>query len=236
MALIRTGGGISDISGSIGGTTFARNRGGAYARQRVKPLNPRSNDQANTRNRFGINSTGWRNLTEAARLSWVGWAATHPVLNRLGEAVILSGAQAYSQVNNNRTFCGDPATASVVPGDPAFVANIIDSYENLTVDVSSALVTVPLGDGALEGQIISVFATPLMSPGIANVQKYLRSIGVVTIDAAAITAGSIEFGSNWEGKFGSMAGGLGRQITASIQQYDEGQYAVPVQLSGIAVA
>ncbi|GAI01350.1 unnamed protein product, partial [marine sediment metagenome] len=42
MALIKYGGGIVQISGSIAGTVFARNKMGNYARPRTKPVNPRT--------------------------------------------------------------------------------------------------------------------------------------------------------------------------------------------------
>lgn len=236
MALIRTGNGVAQISGSIAGTVFARNRGGAIARNRVKPLNPRSNAQANVRSRLGINSASWRNLTESQRLSWNGWAATHPVVNRLGDSVILSGAQAYGKINNNRVGAGDPATPSLTPGDPAFVNGIIDTNESLTIDVSSSLVQLPLGDNAAEGQILAIYMTPLLSPGIANAQVYLRLLHVYTLTEADITAGSVNFSADWINVFGSLAGAVGKSIVARIAQYDEGQYAVPVQLSGIGIA
>ncbi|GAH50296.1 unnamed protein product, partial [marine sediment metagenome] len=45
MALVKLGGGIVQISGSIAGNTFARNRFGNYMRSRTKPVNPNSTRQ-----------------------------------------------------------------------------------------------------------------------------------------------------------------------------------------------
>ncbi|GAI58374.1 unnamed protein product, partial [marine sediment metagenome] len=39
MALVKYGGGITQMSGSIAGNTFARNRYGNYVRSRTKPIN-----------------------------------------------------------------------------------------------------------------------------------------------------------------------------------------------------
>lgn len=236
MALIRTGNGVAEISGAIAGTVFSRNRGGAYARNRVKPLNPKSNSQANVRSRLGINSTGWRTLTEAQRLNWNGWAATHPVINRLGNSVVLTGSQAYTQINNARVANGDSATPSTVPGEPVFTADIIDVTAAVVIDVSSSLVTVTLGAGAVAGQILNVYATPFVSPGVANAQAQMRLIASYTILAGDITAGEIEFGTLWAAKFGAFTGNEGRSIVMRITEYDEGQYSVPVQVSGVAVA
>ncbi|GAH76569.1 unnamed protein product [marine sediment metagenome] len=45
MALIKYGVGIADASGSAGGVVFARNKSGAYIRNRTKPVNPKSTRQ-----------------------------------------------------------------------------------------------------------------------------------------------------------------------------------------------
>ena len=42
MALIKTGPAVAVISGSVGGTVFSRNKGGAYMRNRSIPVNPQS--------------------------------------------------------------------------------------------------------------------------------------------------------------------------------------------------
>jgi len=236
MALIRYGNGIADGSGSIAGNVLSRNRGGAYMRQRVKPLNPRSNSQANVRSRLGINATGWRVLTSAQRLNWEGWAASHPIVNRLGNSVVLTGSQAYVQINNARVANLDSATASTVPGEPVFTPDIIDVATPLTIDVSTPTVIVTLGAGAVAGQILNVYATPFVSPGVANAQAAMRLIASYTILAGDITAEEIDFATQWQAKFGALTGNEGRGIVMRITEYDEGQYSVPVQVSGVAVA
>ncbi|GAH13494.1 unnamed protein product, partial [marine sediment metagenome] len=45
MSLVKYGGGIVQMSGSIAGNTFARNRYGNYVRARTKPINPNSDRQ-----------------------------------------------------------------------------------------------------------------------------------------------------------------------------------------------
>jgi len=103
MALLKLGPAVSAISGSIGGTTFARNRYGAYARQRTKPVNPNTERQANVRTIMSACRSAWfSTLTAAQRSGWALYANNVPMVNRLGETVNLSG---YNQ------FCRSSAAA-----------------------------------------------------------------------------------------------------------------------------
>lgn len=107
MALVILGGGISSASGSIGGTTFSRNRFGAYIRNRTIPVNPGSPQQATVRNNFTTLVNAWTSvLTDAERAAWGVYAANVPVLNRLGQSVNLTGQNMYIRSNSPRLQAG----------------------------------------------------------------------------------------------------------------------------------
>lgn len=92
MALLKLGPNIAGISGSIGGTTYARNRYGAYARQRTKPVNPNSERQMSVRTAMSACRAAWFNtLTAAQREGWALYANSVPMINKLGETINLSG-------------------------------------------------------------------------------------------------------------------------------------------------
>jgi len=100
MALIKLGGGIAQMSGSIGGTTFARNRYGAYARNRTIPVNPSTAAQNKIRGISAILKAAWINdLTSTERSAWGEYAANVSMVNRLGEAVNLSGYNQFCRTN-----------------------------------------------------------------------------------------------------------------------------------------
>jgi len=92
------GGGVADARGSIGGTTFSRNRYGAYARKRVVPVNPNTSLQVRARSTFQAAVTAWRQLTDAQRTAWANYAAQTPVQDKLGATIYLTGLQAYMSV------------------------------------------------------------------------------------------------------------------------------------------
>lgn len=101
MALVLFGQGVADMRGSIGGTTFARNRGGAIARNRTIPLNPATTRQQAVRERLGGLAVAWSDeLTEVQRQSWDTYAENVPVPNALGQLRNLSGNQMYIKGNS----------------------------------------------------------------------------------------------------------------------------------------
>jgi hypothetical protein len=94
MKLTPTLGGA--YSGSFGGLTAARNRGGQYLRRRAVPTNPGTEAQVNTRAQFAAAAASWSLLlTEEMRMGWNGYAAAVPWVNSLGETCHLSGQQMF---------------------------------------------------------------------------------------------------------------------------------------------
>jgi len=67
----------SSARGSIAGITYLTTPSGAIiARQRVKPVNPNSMRQVQTRNALASAATDWIRLTDAERETWDGAAGT----------------------------------------------------------------------------------------------------------------------------------------------------------------
>ncbi|HUX03191.1 MAG TPA: hypothetical protein VMY35_19690 [Phycisphaerae bacterium] len=100
MALLKFGGGVTDIRGSIGGTTFSRCAGGNYMRARTKPVNPRSPTQNARRSRVAYLSTYWsKTLTEQQRTDWRAYAAATSWTNKLGESININGLAAFLRLN-----------------------------------------------------------------------------------------------------------------------------------------
>ncbi len=92
MALIKYGGGIVQMSGSIAGTVFARNKSGNYARPRTKPVNPKSVRQEAIRAIISFLAEMWHaDMTAVQRGLWETYAAAVPMKNKLGETIHLSG-------------------------------------------------------------------------------------------------------------------------------------------------
>jgi len=140
MALIKYGGGIIQMAGSIAGTVFARNRYGNYARARTKPVNPNSPGQQSARAALAWLVEHWAStVTAAQRSAWNTYGSNVAMLNRLGESMNLSGFNQFVRSNAIRKRNGDtvivtgPTTFDIPEHDPTFSFSSSAATQNLTV-------------------------------------------------------------------------------------------------------
>lgn len=145
MALVQFGGGITKMSGSIAGNTFARNRYGNYVRSRTKPVNPQSARQVKVRAIIAELTARWSaTLTAVQRTAWGLYASNVAMLNKLGETIHLSGFNHYIRSNTWRLDLGqsvvdDGPTTFELPGQ--------DGTISITASEATQLVTVTFNDG-----------------------------------------------------------------------------------------
>lgn len=85
----------TQISGSIGGITGARNKGGMYLRSRAIPTDPSTANQQDQRNRVASAAAGWAALTQSQRDAWDTYASNVAVTDSLGDSILLSGQNWY---------------------------------------------------------------------------------------------------------------------------------------------
>lgn len=94
---------LTQASGSLGGITFAHNKGGMYTRARSIPTNPQTAFQAEVRNAMTASVNRWTSvLTAAQRLKWNIYGENTPTTNKLGDTITLSGQQWYNACNVTR--------------------------------------------------------------------------------------------------------------------------------------
>lgn len=168
MAKFTAGPTVASISGSIGGTTFSHNRGGPYMRRRGIPVNPASARQLMRRAALGTISQNWQTLTRPQQDSWTNWARQNPIVDTLGQSILMSGQQSYIKLNT-RLFQYALAQLTLPPIIPA-----PDALATLTL-------TADIGLGNFE---IAFTATPLA----ANTSVWVR--------AALINSAGVRFVKN----------------------------------------
>lgn len=146
MALIKFGGGVVQMSGSIGGDTFARNRYGNYARARTKPTNPNTSRQQAVRAAVAFLTQRWSvTLTAVQRTAWNLYADSVNMKNRLGETVHLSGFNHYIRSNATRktgptVLIDDGPTIFELPAqDPTFSVSGSEATQALTIAFDDTL-------------------------------------------------------------------------------------------------
>lgn len=140
MALVKYGGGIVQMSGSIAGDTHARNRFGNYIRARTKPINPNSARQAKVRSIIALLVERWNEtLTADQRAAWETYAAAVNMKNKLGETVNLTGFNHYIRSNCSYVDLGGgyfddaPTTLSLADKDPTFAIAASAATQEITV-------------------------------------------------------------------------------------------------------
>jgi len=146
MALVKFGAGVVQMSGSIAGTTFARNSSGNYARARTTPVNPASAVQEKVRAVMAYLTDRWlETVTALERAAWGDYALAVAMKNRLGESIHLSGFNHYIR-SNSALLYADLAVIDTAPTilalpdqDPtlAFAASEASQQLSVTFDDAS---------------------------------------------------------------------------------------------------
>lgn len=146
MASVKYGGGVTQISGSMAGTVFARNRFGAYIRPRTKPVNPRSTSQQAIRLYLKYYTQRWHDTLNATqRSAWASYAAAVSRKNRLGESINLTGFNWYLAVNivraqaENSKCDNGPSNLTLLEGDPGFAVSASAATQKLTFTLTLGL-------------------------------------------------------------------------------------------------
>ena len=169
------------LSGSVGGTVASHNKGGQYFRVRAIPTNPSTVVQQLVRNILGTLSSGWGALTTANRTAWEEFSKQNPVINALGNSILLSGQNQYIRLNSRVVRDGGASVAtppiSASPG--GFLTAVQDGDEGAG-DVD--LTFTPALDS---GNKVMLFAAVTNSAGIKNVKNLLRFIANSPVDQAS---------------------------------------------------
>jgi len=139
--LLKYGPLVSDASGSTGGVTIARNRFGPYMRSRTTPVNPNTDRQTSARAIMAFLAEQWREspMTAVIREAWETYAGSINWTNRLGDAVSLTGFNAFCMCNGAMINAGGdlvtagPIALGLPAQDPSFAVTISEATQKLSV-------------------------------------------------------------------------------------------------------
>lgn len=90
---------LSAASGSVGGMTYSRNKGGSYCRARAVPTNRRSALQEVMRAILGSLSNMWSKLLDSDRAGWTAYADNVLMVNTLGASRKISSLAHFIRCN-----------------------------------------------------------------------------------------------------------------------------------------
>jgi len=218
-----------DGRNKIGGQVASKNRGGAYMRNKVTPVNPQTGAQSVVRSRLVSISQSWRALTQAQRDAWNGAVSDFARTDIFGNLKNPSGFNLYQRLNNNIVALGgSPITLPPVVEALDTVSDLVLTYTSGTPALSLAYNP---SDG--EDQGYKLFATAPQSPGVNFVKSEYRLISV----GNAIPAGPLNILAPYVAVFGSV-GTVGKKIFVKIVPTgsNSGVEGSPVSTSTISVA
>ncbi len=210
MAIFRAGPLAAQISGSIAGQTFSHNKGGPYIRNRAIPTNPSTLRQQQARADLANQSTDWQNLTNAQRESWREWARQNPVINALGDSILLSGHMAFTGLNSRIALAG--GTQILVPP----VVSRPDGFTSVVQagDIGSAAFTLTFAAALTSGNQVYLRGAVVNSAGIRYVKNLLRFVAFSAVDETSPWDNQTEI----EAVLGTMV--VGQTLHIEAAQYD----------------
>lgn len=201
MAKIKFSALVSDVRNSLNGSTFARNRGGNYFRNKTSPINRQTPAQMALRNAFGSISQAWQGLTEGERQSWNDAVGDFAYVDQFGDLRQLSGAQLHQQLNQNLAVVGSAMITTAPIKAPVFQlasASVITSAATQDLDLTLAPGPLPAGVRVV------VQATRPVSAGRNFLKNEYRTIHVIN-GGTSVTA--LDISTFYAARFATYAAG-----------------------------
>lgn len=176
MAKIKWSGiGIVDGRGKINGTVLSKNRGGAYARVKVTPSNPRSAAQMFVRSNLAFLAQKWKTLTQQQRDAWGTAVSNYTRTDVFGDVKTPTGYSLFMRINtalrdaSTQLFFNIPAPAVEVNG----VAEVIPEAGESPQVVDLAVNFAPESEG--NGYLL-IDASPPLSAGVSSAGTRFKRI------------------------------------------------------------
>jgi hypothetical protein len=150
---------ILDIprSGSYAGNTSSHNRAGQYVRNRRVPTNAPTARRTAIRSAMGASSSAWSSLTDSQRAAWIAAADAHPVTDRLGSSIKLTGHQLF--VSCSTALLNAGGASPTVPPVSFDVYSLVGSTFTFGIVAGIAL-TLPATGTSADYLLVS-FSRPL---------------------------------------------------------------------------
>lgn len=196
MAKIKLTAFLADIRGKVSGTVFSKNRGGAYARTKVSPINAQTTRQSAVRSQLTSFAQSFRSLTAAQIASWNNAVSNFTNTDVFGDVKTPSGINLYTKLNMNLAQVSvspisDPPLPSAVPS--------VDSLALTANGTSPALSLAFTPTPVPADTAFIVEATAPVSAGKSFVKSEYRQISFInaaaTSPANLLTAYAAKFGN-----------------------------------------
>lgn len=227
---IKWGALVVDGRNKIGGQVASKNRAGAYMRNKVTPVNPKSTSQVTVRARLSGLASAWRGITQAQRTAWNAAVSDYKKTDIFGDIQNPSGFNLYVKLNANLINIGIASIST--PPLPVAVSVFTSATLAAAAGAQTLSLTV-LPAVQPTSETIIVRATPNQSAGKTFVKSEFRQIGTFT----TATAGAYDLSAMFIAKFGAI-GPAGTKIFVEVTHVNEttGQQSQVQEYSAIVAA
>ena len=232
MAKIKWSGiGIVDGRGKINGTVLSKNRGGAYARVKVTPSNPRSQAQMFVRSNLAFLAQKWKTLTQQERDSWGGAVSNYTRTDVFGDIKTPTGYNLFMRINtalrdaSTQLFFNIPAPAVEVVGvqDIDVQGSELPGIYNIAVDFDP--------DATGNGYLL-IDASPQLSAGVSTAGSRYKRIANEEVLDFSDSFDVDNFTGKYADVFGSLTSGSKVFVRVTVMM-SNGQRGVPFVTSFI---
>lgn len=210
---IKWGALVVDGRNKIGGQVASKNRAGAYMRNKVTPVNPKSASQVTVRARLAGLASAWRGLTQAQRTAWNNAVSDYKKTDIFGDNQNPSGFNLYVKLNSNLVNIGI-VTISTPPLPLAVSVFTSGTLTGAAGAQTLSLAVLPAVQPTAE--TIIVRATAALSAGKTFVKSEFRQIGTFT----TATTGAYDLAALYIAKFGPI-GPAGVKIFVEVTHVNE---------------
>lgn len=116
---------LGNLSGKLAGNVFARGKGGAYVRQFVPPVQPKSPAQIRARTAFAAGARAFASLTSDQKASYNQFAINGFSPKSPKTGVTYSGCSAFASLKNQALACMQAAGATQTITDAPTIYNCV---------------------------------------------------------------------------------------------------------------
>lgn len=207
MAKIKWSGiGIVDGRGKINGTVLSKNRGGAYARVKVTPSNPRSVAQMFVRSNLAFLAQKWKTLTQQQRDAWSGAVSNYTRTDVFGDVKTPTGYGLFMRINtalrdaSTELFFNIPAPTMEVAG--------VESVDGVPqAEEVPPHISVTFDDTATGNAYLLVDASPPLSQGVSTAGSRFKRIGNEEVLDVSDPFAMTDFVAKYQDIFGTIPEG-----------------------------
>lgn len=229
MAKVKFTAVVADMRNKLNGSVFSRNRGGAYVRTKVTPLNPQTAAQVAARALLTGLAQNFRSLTQEQISAWNAAVNQWSTTDIFGDVVNPTGLALYVRLNANISNAG----GSLLSTPPSPIGADAITGLTLTADVSSSQFDVDFQPTTVPADhSMYIESTTMLSPGINNANSRFRFID---LQAAAATSPADCYAAQ-TAKFGPLVAGQKAFVRAKFINKLTGEVSQALTASAIVTA